>query len=265
MNKKIVKVLAADDEYWIRENMKTLVDWEANSFSFLEPAEDGEQALFKVRHERPDILITDINMPFINGTELIKKVCDEFPGTVCIALSGYSDYEFVRGALVAGAIDYLLKPISADNLLTVLATALKHLPSDAAIRDDNQNSVKKSSGVKEIVMQVKDYIDLHFAEDLSLRSLSKQFHVDDSYLSKMFKALVDENLMLYISRKRVERAIELICQGEYNLTEIAGLVGYGDYAYFNRVFRKLTGMGPREYRAVGSPGALPEEVINEAD
>ena len=248
VNRKIYKVLAADDEYWIRENMKTLIDWEALSCSFLEPAENGEHALSIVREKHPDILITDINMPFINGTDLIKKVCEEFPGTVCIALSGYSDYEFVRGALLAGAIDYLLKPISADDLLEVLTTAKTQMPEESTEKDKSQITGRQSGGVKETVMHVKEFIDINFAEDLSLSSLSKQFHVDDSYLSKMFKQITGENLMLYISRKRVEHATELINRGDLSLTEIASLVGYGDYAYFNRVFRKITGKSPREYK-----------------
>jgi two-component system response regulator YesN len=244
-----IKVLAADDEYWIRENMKTIIDWEAHSFNFLEPAEDGEYALTVVRKERPDILITDISMPFLCGTDLIKTVCEELPETVCIALSGYSDFEFVRGALVAGAIDYLLKPVSAEDLLGVLEIAVTQLSSHDSLQTDGKTK-KCRGGVKEIASQVKDYVDANYAEDISLSSLSKKFHVVDSYLSKMFKDVVGENLMLYISRVRIRRATELIRQGNMRLTEIADLVGYGDYAYFNRVFRKITGMGPREYREI---------------
>jgi len=241
VNRNLIKVLIADDEYWIRENMRTLIDWSDHSFSFLEPAEDGEQALAEIRRERPNILITDISMPFLSGAELIKTVNDEFPDTVCIVLSGYSEYEFVRDAMVAGAIDYLLKPLNANDLLNVLAKAVDRLTSLGVIR-------RRSGSVRETVTQVKEYIDANCTDDLSLRSLSKQFHVDDSYLSKMFKHIVGENLMIYISRKRVDRAIELIRQGNLSLTEIAGVVGYGDYAYFNRVFRKITGKGPREYK-----------------
>jgi two-component system response regulator YesN len=244
----MIKVLAADDEYWIRENMKTIIDWEAHSFNFLNPAQDGEQALSIVRKERPDILITDISMPFIYGTDLIKVVCEEFPETVCIALSGYSDFEFVRGALVAGAIDYLLKPISAEDLSGVLEIAVAQLSAHDILQANNKTLKKYRGSVKEIVSQVKAYVDVNYAEDISLNSLSKQFHVVDSYLSKMFKDTVGENLMLYISRVRIRRATELIRRGNVSLTEIAGLVGYGDYAYFNRVFRKITGMGPREYK-----------------
>jgi len=237
----MIKVLIADDEYWIRENMKTVIDWRAHSFDFMEPSEDGEQALADVRRECPNILITDVCMPFLSGVELIKAVRAEFPDMVCIALSGYSEYEYVRDAMVAGAIDYLLKPLSADDLLDVLSKAVDWLTSHGVIKI-------RSGSVREIVKQVKEYIDTNFVTELSLRSLSKQFHVNDSYLSKMFKQELGENLMQYISKRRITRATELIRQGNLSLIEISSLVGYDDYTYFNRVFRKLNGVSPREFK-----------------
>jgi two-component system response regulator YesN len=248
----MIKVLAVDDEYWIRENLKTIINWEANSFHFLEPAEDGEQALAVVYKENPDILITDISMPFMYGTDLIKEVCNQFPKIICIALSGYSEFEFVRGALVAGAIDYLLKPISKEDLLEVLKIAVSQISAQSTEATINRIPSGQRGSVKETVSQIKNHIDMNYSDDLSLSSLSKQFHVVDSYLSKMFKDIVGENLMLYISRVRIEQAVELIRQGRFSLTEISGLVGYDDYAYFNRVFRKITGMSPREFKGVKS-------------
>lgn len=69
MNEKKYKVLIADDEYWIRENLRNIIDWDEYSFSFMEPAVDGEDVLRKMDADCPDILITDINMPFISGVE----------------------------------------------------------------------------------------------------------------------------------------------------------------------------------------------------
>ena len=123
-NETNFKILVADDEYWIRENLRNLLDWHEHSFVFLEPAEDGEQALEVILAEQPDIVITDINMPFLSGIELIEKVHGEYPEIVFIALSGYSDYDNVRSALVAGATDYLLKPISKVDMLEILAKAV---------------------------------------------------------------------------------------------------------------------------------------------
>jgi response regulator of citrate/malate metabolism len=104
--------LIADDEYWVRENLRTILSWQEYSFDFLEPAVDGEDVLLSMEKECPDILFTDINMPFVNGVELVNIVKSRYPHVVTIILSGYSDFEYVRSALLSGAIDYILKPLT---------------------------------------------------------------------------------------------------------------------------------------------------------
>jgi DNA-binding NarL/FixJ family response regulator len=141
MNERF-RILVADDEYWIRQNLKVVLDWEAHSFEFLEPVEDGEQALEKIRSEHPDIVITDVNMPFISGIELIKIILAENPSVVFIALSGYGDYEYVRTALVAGAIDYLLKPVSEGDLLSVLNRAMEYILK-TRLQSQEQREIKE--------------------------------------------------------------------------------------------------------------------------
>ena len=86
--KDIYRLLIADDEAWVQEELSDLIEWERYGIRLLPAAGDGEAALETVRAERPDILITDVNMPFMNGVELLKKVIDESPDTVVIMLSG---------------------------------------------------------------------------------------------------------------------------------------------------------------------------------
>ena len=532
----LFKVLVADDEYWIRENLRGLLDWEAHSFIFLEPAGDGEEALRVIREQRPDIVITDVSMPFLSGTELIERAGAEQPDIAFVVLSGYSDFAFVRAALVAGAVDYLLKPITRGNLLEALAKAVdrllirqaqyleqkttqeklriasaaaldrdlsqlihrtkdrqinaqiqarleeyeldfsgftlimfrtaglsrilkaqnrtdqdelvfslkelvappvsgarslvfhytyktnefllisdmedgrlqavcqeaiarlqqatgydvaavvsRHYFSFSSLRDaynevlaalmaqpysgagaavirvsdmencpvakritpelekqllfavasgnralfqkalyqeirlpecgggdwrfvevrqtvdsigwilrngpagsgaqllildhlaelllsavdsfdtgemlsvldqmldecfDSPRQSGQSDTMRQTVAQVRQYIDQNYFEELSLTQLARQFLVESSYLSKAFKAAVGDNLMLYIAKKRMEKAKEYIRNKELSLTEISQLVGYGDYAYFNRVFHKVTGASPREYKSL---------------
>ena len=121
------KLLIVDDEFWVRENLSSMLAAENLPLSLLEPAENGEDALRVMEKERPDILITDINMPFLNGNELIKIVKKRFPQMPVIVLSGYNDFAFVREALLHGAIDYLLKPVTRNALLDVLDKALSVL------------------------------------------------------------------------------------------------------------------------------------------
>jgi YesN/AraC family two-component response regulator len=540
------KVLIADDEYWVRENLRTILSWQEYSFDFLEPAVDGEDVLLSMEKECPDILFTDINMPFVNGVELVNIVKSRYPHVVTIILSGYSDFEYVRSALLAGAIDYILKPLTKINLINTLAKALEVISKNNILRQENETikeellqassilqdkefsllvasdeftfkenssqfhisemeldiigfslvlikinnfsevskikfkyntnllsyAVKNIIGefvqnnksiifnniyvsnefvlisdldkayldvacenilkalevffdssvniaiskyyysmekvhkaynealsalmsrlyrkgssktyieeveklyvkkritaehekklifainnqnkkllkqlvfdeiglqcchlnnwlfievrqtalritsiiinnvtehrlsletlamenlvelldktmdsfnisevcsileqlieecfeitasyaandtVKFVVKPVMEYINENYFEDISLNSLSKLFLVDGSYLSKLFKRGTGDNLMLYIAKKRIEKAIELIKQGNVSLTDISSLVGYNDYTYFNRVFRKVTGKGPREYKSIQSP--IKEEIL----
>lgn len=123
------KVLFADDEPWVIEGLKSLVDWAALSIELSPPAIDGEDALEKLESERPDILITDINMPFLDGNGLIVRARELYPNLQIIVLSGYSDFGFVHDALLHGAVDYLLKPVAANALLDVVERATRLIGS----------------------------------------------------------------------------------------------------------------------------------------
>lgn len=127
---EIYRLLIADDEYWIREQLRILLDWKSYGIEFLEPACDGEDALIKLREGKPDIFITDINMPFLNGVDLLNETRVAYPKMVPVILSGYSDFQYVKGGLLAGAIDYILKPIEKMELIRVLTKALEKINED---------------------------------------------------------------------------------------------------------------------------------------
>lgn len=120
-----LRVLVADDEFWIRENLRTIIDWPAFGLELLPPAADGEDALDKMAQMPADILITDINMPYLSGVELMRHVRERWPQTVILVLSGYSDFEYVHQALLAGALDYILKPINRSKLVEALQRAIE--------------------------------------------------------------------------------------------------------------------------------------------
>ena len=111
------KVLAADDEYWSRENIRNLISWDEYSFEFLEPACDGEEVLERIPEESPDIILTDINMPFLSGLELLQKLQTKYPEIITIAVSGYDDFKKVKGVFTSGGLDYLLKPVGKEELI----------------------------------------------------------------------------------------------------------------------------------------------------
>ena len=136
--KEIYRLLIADDEYWVRDELSDMLEWERYGISFLAPAEDGEKAWETVEKEKPDILITDVNMPFINGVELVKKVKVRYPDIVVIMLSGYNDFEYVKESLLAGAMDYIMKPISKMQMIQVLTKALDHINEQISIKQNRE-------------------------------------------------------------------------------------------------------------------------------
>lgn len=117
----MIKIFLVEDEVIIRNGIKNSIDWENNGYEFVGEASDGELAYPLILKTRPDILITDIKMPFMDGLELSEAVKKELPDIKILILSGYNDFEYAKRAISIGITDYLLKPISADKLLEALA------------------------------------------------------------------------------------------------------------------------------------------------
>lgn len=116
----LLKVFLVEDECVVREGLRDCIDWERYGFEFCGDAPDGELALPQIRKLRPDILITDIKMPFMDGLALSKLVCAELPETRIILISGHNDFEFAQEAIEIGVEQYLLKPVTKTSLLKTL-------------------------------------------------------------------------------------------------------------------------------------------------
>ena len=130
-------ILIVDDDTVFRTRMKSLLDWEKAGYTIIDEARNGKEAIEKIEAFEPDIVITDISMPIINGVELIDYVKRFKNNTSIIALSGYNDFHYVRSSLKNGAEDYLLKnQLSIEKLLDVLDSAVKRLAPKTKDRPD---------------------------------------------------------------------------------------------------------------------------------
>ena len=116
----MLRVFLAEDESIIRETLRDTVPWTRYGYTFAGEAGDGEMALPLIRQVKPDVLITDIRMPFMDGLALSELVSREFPEIKIVIISGYDDFEYARQAISIGVDRYLLKPITKKALLDVL-------------------------------------------------------------------------------------------------------------------------------------------------
>lgn len=142
----MLKIMIVDDEPLLRMALKSLIDWEANGYKVLPAASNGDNAIDLIKKETPDIILTDIKMPGMNGVELIKYLKKSYPQIKTVVLSNYDDFSYVKEALMHGAADYMLKAnITPEKLITTI-----NILKDKFIMDEYQEkeSLKRENEVK---------------------------------------------------------------------------------------------------------------------
>lgn len=117
----MLKIFLAEDEVVVRETIKRMIPWEELGFELVGEAADGEMALPLLLRQQPDLLITDIKMPFMDGLTLARLAKKEIPGLKVVILSGYDDFNYAKQAIGIGVEDYLLKPITKNALIERLS------------------------------------------------------------------------------------------------------------------------------------------------
>src|SRR5512134_502288 len=130
------KVFFVEDEAITREGIRDNVDWQASGFEFCGEASDGEMALPLLRAAQPDVLITDIKMPFMDGLQLSKIMRERMPWVKIIILSGHDEFEYAQQAIKLGVTDYLLKPITVQDLQNALQKLTVQLDQEKKERED---------------------------------------------------------------------------------------------------------------------------------
>ena len=123
----MIRVFLVDDEIATRESIRNFFPWEESGYTLVGEAPDGEIALPMIQDSKPDILITDIRMPFMDGLELSQEIKRIMPWIKIVILSGYDDFSYAQKAISLGVQEYLLKPITSSELLTVLGRIVKSL------------------------------------------------------------------------------------------------------------------------------------------
>ena len=133
----MMRVFLVDDEIVIREGIRTSFPWEETEYTLVGEAPDGEMALPMIRDTRPDILITDIRMPFMDGMELCRAVRSQMPWIGIIILSGYDEFEYARTGLQLGVKEYILKPVTAEELKQALDRVSENMRREQAELEGN--------------------------------------------------------------------------------------------------------------------------------
>ena len=131
----MIKLFLVEDEIVMRDGIKSQIDWKKEDIEFAGEASDGELAYPMILETKPDILLTDIKMPFMDGLELSALVRKELPETRIIILSGYDEFSYAQRAVSLGVTEYLLKPLPPEELLGCIRKVKKEIEQEKSMPD----------------------------------------------------------------------------------------------------------------------------------
>jgi two-component system, response regulator YesN len=251
------KILLVDDEELVLKSLNHMVEWHEYGFKVIDTALSVKEAYEKIEKYSPDLVFTDIRMPGGNGLELIKLSHQEYPKIKFIIISGYAEFAYAQKAIELGAIGYCLKPFQGNDIKYYLDKIKKELDveKEESLSKKEYNyqfgELKKENGlhkVNQTFQRISNYINEHFEEDLSPQFLANLFHINITYLSQLFKRETGITYTEYLAKLRIKRACKLLSTTDMKVGDIAEQVGFHDYFYFTRVFKKFMSISPSEYR-----------------
>lgn len=163
----MLKIFLVEDESIVREGLRDNIPWQQYGYDFVGEASDGEMALTQIRKLQPDVLITDIKMPFMDGLSLSSIVSQEFPNIKIVIISGYDDFEYARQAIKVGVEQYLLKPITRATMQKVLLEIREKIETE----QEQKNYLDK---FKSEIHEYEQFSRRNFFEKLFAGQLSVQ-------------------------------------------------------------------------------------------
>lgn len=248
-------ILIVDDEPRTREGVRKVLEaWSAGRHR-IAVAASGIEAWAWLENNAANLLITDIRMPELGGLDLVERVGGLAHPPVVIIISGHPEFDYAQRALQYGVVEYLLKPLDKMKLVQAVEHALKREADMHRIERMEKlvdpkllETASPDKVYSPQVQQAMDAVEARLHEPLTMRDIADQLHMNASYFSVLFKEQTGLTFTEYLTRRRVQRAKELLSNTRLPIAEIAGLVGYQTDKYFVKVFRSLEGTSPGQYR-----------------
>lgn len=261
----MLRVLIVEDEEIIRNGLQYTIDWLSMNATVVGSACDGEQGLQMIKEFAPDIVISDIRMPRMDGLQMIEKAQNMDFNFIPIILTSYSDFSYAQQAINLRVFDYVLKPLDESKLKEVIKKA-----ADAVEQKNQYKSLKKiadrateeNSAVTNIVLKTDSpnpaintclkTIENDFAGHPNIENLAAELKVSPSYLSRLFKKHTGTTFLDFLNRYRIQKAVNYLSQNTYRVYEVASMCGFSDYKRFYEVFRSYTGINPTDFVKQGA-------------
>ena len=266
----MLRCAVVEDEILIRKNMVKKIKACGADIEVVCEAGNGRDALAYIRKREVDLVVTDIQMPILDGLSLACALAEEFPEVIVVIVSGFDNFTYAQQAIRYHVFDYLLKPVQADLLMETIngvRVKVQVREQDAYEKEAEQKKQNAQRGVgteekcaagtkgadktepEAGIRAIQRYIQEHYAEDIQIAELAEKFHFSNSYVGSAFKKQLGITPLQYLIYLRINEAKQLLLKyPERPVAEIGKQVGYDDPYYFSRIFKNHRGVSPEAYR-----------------
>ncbi len=259
------RAIIIDDEYLVIKSLIATIEGQ-ELFEITGEFYDGISAFSYIREHNPDLAFIDIKIPGMNGLELLQSAKQMNLSTLFIVISGHAEFAYAQKAMFNNALSYCLKPFSKSELMDSMQKAWQLLENresrtSAEAPDGFQEEelpfgipkdfcpperLKTSNRMTRVML---DYIAVHYNEYISIQKLADFVHITPNYASRLFKEEVGFTFCSYLTVLRIYLASKLLLRMDMPIFMVANQVGYKDYFYFAKVFKRFTGYSPSSYRS----------------
>ena len=245
------KVILIDDEIWGIRSINSSFEWKQYGFEVIGEYTDAEEAIEAIYASMPDVICTDMKMAGISGIDLMKKIKGKVNAKF-VVISAYKNFEYAKESINYDVVAYCVKPVGTEEASNVLKRLRDILDKERGIVNINEQFAKYNIEERNIsnkkFVGLLNYIINNFDRKLSLGELADMFNINDSYCTKLFNRYFNCGFAQFVNKIRVKNAADLIKETDLSINEICIKCGFNEYSYFNKVFKKQTGMSPNEYR-----------------
>ena len=249
------KVLVAEDELIERMVLCKTLRKHLGELCDIFESKNGREALEVFDREQPQIAILDIEMPGINGLEVARKIRESGKDCAILFLTGFDKFSYAKQAISVRALEYLLKPYNEQELIYAVEEAMQHAArfakqtsrkaEDLSPAREEGNESLRLSLIRE---DIRSYIGKNYQDDISMQSAAQAMGYSEAYFCKLFKQCFRVNFSAYLNEYRIEKAKAMMADPRINIKDIGAACGYSDSNSFARVFKRITGQTPTEYR-----------------
>ena len=243
-----MKILIAEDEQRAREGLARLIGTIPVECEIVGQASDGQQALEMIRALHPDVVFTDVKMPYLDGLGLIRAVRAMKLPTEFVVVSAYADFELARQSISLGVAEYLLKPVTLEELDQGVLRLSRRLQGKASFHSKQKKNLREQyPNAHPLILRALVMIQEGYAGKINQRDMAENLGISPEYFSYLFSKNIGTTFSAFLRDYRIEKAKELYRTGSCDRREVPYAVGFTDSKYFSQVFHKITGTTPSEY------------------